>query len=321
MGYPMTNCKRIWAAATLIAAALPFQADAYGVKSHARVVLSVNPGSSAYDLRQDTGWQTNAPATIDISQDTTGAGGATLSGDMHLRSAYGDLRARGSGAVTNSSQTGAFEWQSSYIGGEPNAWFQDRLTIVSDTLAPGTPVTLAFGADLLGGVSLTPPAGQYYDPYRGLINDPSITEVTATLQIQTLALTVGASTRNSYPSFQTGTLDTTVGSTINIWGKLWVDVNADANTLGPILSHSFSYDTRLLTAISLSPGADYIADSQTRYVMAVPEPAAAAEMLAGLFTLFTVRRQGSKRGAGKQDSRVAPPDPDAGAPTQRIEAG
>lgn len=266
------------------------RAATFGLKSHGRLVLSVNPSTSYYDLRQDSGWQTTAPAVIDFSQSTIGAGGASLSGDMHTRSSYGNLLAWGSGAVTNSNQTGAFEWQSSYIGGEPNAWYQDRLTIGSSTLAANTPVSATFGLYFTGY------AKQSSAP------DPNVTDVFGELDVASYALQAGTSTRSTYNPSQTVTFATYVGATINFQGKLWVDVDNDANGLSTIMKRSFDYNGGLLTTVSLTPEANYLADSQTNYATAVPEPASLALMIVAFVGTLLMKRGGRKL---KVESRAA----------------
>lgn len=261
------------------------QAATYGLKTHGDLVLSAY-GVPGVDKRGDTGWQTAGPSVLDFSGHITGLANNDLFGHMHVESAFGDMKAWGSGEVTNAPDGGAFSWHRSWVGSEPNAWFYDRLTIHSDMLAAGTPVTVNVDMDLLGGFSIIGPTA---------VNN--WTEVVAGFYVSTNSplLTVGTSSYRAFDTHQSTSFASYVGATFNIQGKLWVSASINANGSlppGQVGTFSTSYDTRVLTAISTSPGAYLTADSGATYVTPVPEPSLALELAAGLGLVgFAVRRR------------------------------
>ncbi|HUO10259.1 MAG TPA: hypothetical protein VM008_18275 [Phycisphaerae bacterium] len=275
---------RITFAALIIATAAATPAHAFGLKGHGRAVASVNPGSNALDLRQDTGWQSAGPVFMDLDANTAGDGG-TVESDMHSVSNYGSLQASGFGHATNSNQTGDFAWASSYIGGEPNAWYKDQIEILSNSLPYGSPVTIQFSLAFTGFTNVTAATTATHATLSSEFDAGSVT------------LTVGTSTTSTpYETFETATLNTFVGASIPIQGRLWIDADADANLLNPIVTSTFNFAGSATTSIqilsagvaaspsaSLSPAdatlpaAYFIADSGATYA---PEPATLSLTLA-----------------------------------------
>lgn len=249
---------------TVLAVAPSARAATYGLKSHGRAVSSINPSSAYQDLRDDTGWLLTGPAIVSLNADsgTGGAGGAHVDAVLNAISNYSTLHVFGHGDSTNSNQTGAFSWDSSYIGGEPNAWSMDRLHITSSTLPIGAPVTLQFTLVFTGSVSAsTPPSG--FDTHATLHGQLYASSSTNSPQ-PNVNLNVGDSTVTSYDTHQTATLQTAVGSYVTLNDKFWIDMSANSNTLSPVFTQSYAFDAATTARIDmLTPGASYVADSQS----------------------------------------------------------
>ena len=262
-------------------------ASTYGVAANG--ALTIMGGMPRVDASENTGWQTIAPAKIDIAETTSGDNGAYALSQMHVSTSYGLISANGDGTLTNAPYFGALISQKTAArGGDPNGHFFDRLTVRSDSLAVGTPVTVSFSLLMQGHVF-----GSYNDgPFAGA-------DVVGALYSSTAGnpnapwLTVGLSEETAYDTFQSGVINTRVGNSFSIQGRLWISMGADANgsvPLGEVRTRTFDYDARLLFGIESAPNTYLVADSGTQYVAAVPEPETYAMFLAGLGIMGSVAR-------------------------------
>lgn len=136
-------------------------AQTCAVKNHMRLVNRINSDPTP-ELRIDTGWQAIAAGTsLDTPGTSTASGPLGFSTGSWLASAgYGRLAFSGSGSGTNVPGNGIFLWIDEWIGGEPKAQFRDRMTVVSSTLAPNSPVTIRAVASVSGYASCSAPSPQ-----------------------------------------------------------------------------------------------------------------------------------------------------------------
>lgn len=232
---------------------------------------------------RDTGWLEHPAGTAaiaDMNVNGSGPGSKQFYGTLWVSSRYGDLQASGNASVTNDGSAGAFQWHApgTAVGGEPNGWFVDTLTVRSDTLPLGTPVTVTATLQFVGSFDHTfeRAAGNYVDLSGGLVVEP--VHPTHTW------LGVGTSSFRALDMQQAGTFPSFVGATFGIQGWLWVSAGADVNYLDMVSTSTFSYSAQVRTSLSAGPTAYITAASGTIYAP-VPEAPTVAMLLAGLWVV------------------------------------
>lgn len=243
----------VYAASFYVRARTTATADGFGVP---------NP----YNAVSDTG----EVALTSVSATDLSGGVSTLfynaSASSRASAAIGSLRASASFGAS-SEPSGPFVG----ANGFGQAWWGDRLTITSNTLAPGTPVmfqaTIDFHRVITGGG---------LGVVNALVSGPfglSISDSRATPNSQQSATTV---------------VHTTIGSQINVFSTL--SVNA-SGSVAPGQSSSGSgdaFNTSTFTFTPITPGASY---STASGVLFVPEPSTYGLGAMALLALLGWRRR------------------------------
>ena len=158
----LVRCVALLAPVAAIAAASPSQAadPAYAVDTQLHVEAE---GGTAQNSSQDSGLvQAGAPVVISLTADASGAAGASGHATGTASSFYGALALSGSGyAIPGAGPppTGAGAANSAVVGGFPNDYFRDQISVQSNTLAAGTAVNIGFTIDYSGSGSFVSESG------------------------------------------------------------------------------------------------------------------------------------------------------------------
>jgi hypothetical protein len=208
-----------------------------GLRNSYRIVVTT--GSPGTEFSTDSGWQTAGPLVTPGTISSSTPSGCASQGSCTSTSDYGFLRCAGTGNANNCTTNGAF-LNLDDGAGAPWAEFRDTLTVLSNTLPPGSPVDVSYALTLSGHCTAQGPP--YSINYTAWMSNGR-----GAYLAQNNSLGALSSTFTAY-----------VGTPYSIRAVLTgsVYIYSILNVAPPALSASYSVDLRAKVSFdSLAPGA------------------------------------------------------------------
>jgi hypothetical protein len=237
-----------------------------GLKTHFRLVNSMSESYTPGEYRGGDGWTTTGPLVRHCVNNISNPLGMYSNSDFTAIADYGHLRFYGSGSAQSALFTGLFLWVDDWIGAEPRAQYRDRLYVNSATLPIGTPAVVEFELTLSGSTTIVDSSPSSSFTAELTAQDPNLVPV--------LSLSLG-----NAPGVTTGQLNTAVGDSIDVQGRLAVYLYAYGMLQAGPSSGSVAADvTAQVVPRALTQGVTLTSNSNT---VDVPPPAVVAFALEG----------------------------------------
>jgi len=259
---------------------------AHAASNALRTSINVEAGTNQNSYGSGDTGNVQSPSPLTLTYDPTssfltGSGAvSTASAYTSVTSGYGLLQINAYGSANGVGGQGAGSEFRPYIGGGTVGYFQDVLTVGSNSLAVGTPVSLTFDLQFSGAAS-------FVNSSNGCACDYSSASISTQFQES------DARTSDSSANFSivegAGTfgvnqvVDVEVGDQLTIQGFLFASGHADSGNADGFSSFSVQGNSTLGVS-NVSPGVTLQAESGGNYLVStVPEPATwALLMVAGL---------------------------------------